>query len=106
MGNTRLFDGTVGRHQTPAVQQIPRHSASATVSIVLGTYNRKAFLQEAIQSIRQNGITLPYEIIVVDGGSTDGSTEWLIDQSEIITIVQHNRTSDVNEVSKRRSWAR
>jgi len=104
MGNTRLFDGTVGHHQTPAVQQIPRHSAPATVSIVLGTYNRKTFLQEAIQSIRQNGITLPYEIIVVDGGSTDGSTEWLIDQSEIITIVQHNRTSAVNQVSKRRSW--
>lgn len=76
----------------------------AVVSIVLGSYNRKTFLQEAIESIRCNGITVPYEIIVVDGGSTDGSKEWLIDQPDIITIVQHNRMASGNQLSKRRSW--
>ena len=76
----------------------------AVVSIVLGSYNRKAFLQEAIESIRCNGITVPYEIIVVDGGSTDGSKEWLINQPDIITIVQHNRMASGNQLSKRRNW--
>lgn len=91
-------------HETLPPRGTLRNLPSATVSIVLGTYNRHAFLKEAIQSIHRNGITVPYEIIAVDGGSTDGSKEWLIDQPEIITIVQHNRTASGNQVHKRRSW--
>ncbi|MCK4664982.1 MAG: glycosyltransferase [Bacteroidales bacterium] len=45
----------------------------ADISVVLGSYNRKPFLEKAIESVRNNNIHLPYEIIVVDGGSTDGS---------------------------------
>ena len=46
----------------------------------------------------------PYEIIVVDGGSTDGTIAWLTAQRDIITIVQHNRET-VGEASRRkRSW--
>jgi GT2 family glycosyltransferase len=81
-----------------------RRPASAVVSIVLGSYNRKPFLLEAVESIRSNGITVPYEIIVIDGGSTDGALEWLCRQSDIVTIVQHNRTSSRGETTKRRSW--
>lgn len=74
------------------------------VSIVLGSYNRKDFLIEAIESIRRNGIAVPYEIIVVDGGSTDGSREWLGSQSDIITIIQHNRPTLGGCTRQRRSW--
>jgi glycosyltransferase involved in cell wall biosynthesis len=102
--NEKRFNTTLGIQETPRHQENLRKSASATVSIVLGTYNRKEFLKEAIQSIRQNGITVPYEIIAVDGGSTDGSTEWLIAQPDIITIVQHNRSGSGNQVRKRKSW--
>jgi len=77
---------------------------SAVVSIVLGSYNRKAFLRESIESIRRNGITVPYEIIVVDGGSTDGALEWLSRQTDVITVIQHNRTSIGEQSVKRRPW--
>ena len=70
------------------------------ISVVLGSNNRKRLLKLAIQSIRENGITVPYEIIVVDGGSRDGALEWLIKQPDIITIVQHNCGAQ----SERRSW--
>lgn len=74
------------------------------VSIVLGSYNRKAFLKAAIASIRQNGMAFPYEIIVVDGGSTDGTIQWLTKQKDIITIVQHNRGEWNGKQIQRRSW--
>jgi len=61
------------------------------ISIMLGTYNRYPFLKIAIESIRNNGITMPYEIIVVDGGSNDGTHEYLSQQKDVITIIQHNR---------------
>ena len=80
------------------------NSEKTQVSVVLGSYNRKRFLKAAIQSIRNNGISVPYEIIVVDGGSTDGSLRWLIKQKDIINIVQHNRGSTKGQPVERRSW--
>ena len=74
------------------------------VSVVLGSYNRFTFLKAAIESIRQNGITIPFEIVVIDGGSTDGSIKWLIQQKDIITIVQHNHGEWNNHLLEGHSW--
>ena len=79
-------------------------SMRPAVSIVLGTYNRRPFLEAAIASVRASRLGLPHEIIVVDGGSNDGSIEWLCGQSDIITIVQHNRTSMAGHSTRKRSW--
>lgn len=76
------------------------------ISVVLGTYNRKRFLKLAIESIRNELINCgeSSEIIVVDGGSTDGTIEWLSRQKDIILIVQHNRGKWKNKPIERRSW--
>jgi GT2 family glycosyltransferase len=78
--------------------------AKPSVSIVLGSYNRFPYLQAAVDSVRRNRISVPYEIIVVDGGSTDGSIEWLIQQKDVITILQHNRGDFQGRPIQRRSW--
>lgn len=74
------------------------------VSIVLGSYNRKAFLKSTIKSVRENNISYDYEIIVIDGGSDDGSLEWLLKQKDIITIIQYNRGTFQGKEIKRKSW--
>ncbi len=74
------------------------------VSIVLGTYNRLEFLQATIASVRASQISVPCEIIVVDGGSTDGTINWLTEQRDIISIVQHNREMVDGKSRRRRSW--
>ncbi len=74
------------------------------VSVVLGSYNRYELLQKTIASIRQEVIGLNHEIIVIDGGSTDGALEWLLAQKDIITIVQHNRGEWLGKPIVRRSW--
>ena len=74
------------------------------VSIVLGSYNRKSFLKSTIKSVRENNISYDYEIIVIDGGSDDGSLEWLLKQKDIITIIQYNRGTFQSKEIKRRSW--
>jgi GT2 family glycosyltransferase len=71
---------------------------------VLGSYNRRPFLEQAIESVRANGARTPVEQIVVEGGSTDGSLEWLIQQKDVITIVQHNRGEFRGRPIPRRSW--
>lgn len=76
----------------------------ARVSIVLGTFNRHAFLKAAISSIRSSDLNIPFEIIVVDGGSTDGTLAWLAQQMDIITIIQHNRVFVGGEIQRKRNW--
>jgi glycosyltransferase involved in cell wall biosynthesis len=83
-----------------------RSSIAQGVSIVLGTYNRKKFLQLTIDSLREEvaRADFPYEIIIIDGGSTDGTISWLVSQKDIITIVQHNRGTWQGKKIRRRSW--
>ena len=76
----------------------------AQVSVVLGTYNRLSFLKATIASVRASQIDIPYEIIVVDGGSTDGTIDWLASQHDIISIVQHNRRKVDGKSRRKRSW--
>jgi len=46
------------------------------VSVIIPTYNRKHTLKRAIQSVYMQSL-LPYEVIVVDDGSNDGTKEWV-----------------------------
>jgi glycosyltransferase involved in cell wall biosynthesis len=74
------------------------------VSVVIGTYNRRAFLKKAIGSVRKELTETCHEIIVVDGGSTDGTLRWLVRQRDIITLLQHNHGSWNGKPVTRRSW--
>ncbi|MEW6696874.1 MAG: FkbM family methyltransferase [Bacillota bacterium] len=74
------------------------------ISVVLGTYNRLAFLKLTIESIRKEVVNIPHEIIVIDGSSTDGTLEWLIQQKDILTLVQHNRGEWQGKPIQRKSW--
>lgn len=58
------------------------------LAIVFGTYNRKELLLRAITSVRKAVGCLSYDIIVVDGGSTDGSREFLALQPDVVLIGQ------------------
>lgn len=79
-------------------------SLEPIISVVIGSYNRRKFLKPAIESVRAELESIPHEIIVADGGSSDRTLEWLIRQKDIITIVQHNRGEWRGKPIKRRSW--
>lgn len=60
--------------------------------MVSGTYNRLPYLQKMVHSVRQSvaGVRgLEYEIVLVDGGSTDTTKEWCKAQSDI-KLIEHS----------------
>lgn len=58
------------------------------VSIVSGTYNRLPHLMKMVSSVRRSVRGLDYEIVLVDGGSTDGTIGWCQGQGDIHLIRQ------------------
>ena len=87
-----------GASRPPSIDPRPE------ISVVLGSFNRRVLLERAIESVRANLGTLRGEIIVIDGGSTDGSVEWLVAQRDIVTVVQHNRYEQQGQTRRRMSW--
>ena len=74
------------------------------ISIVTGTYNRLNFLKLFMDSLRKEMGDFPYETIIIDGGSTDETLNWLIEQKDIILILQHNRGEWLGKQIERKSW--
>lgn len=56
--------------------------------IVTGTYNRRDSLTRAVESVRNASAGVYYQIVAVDGGSTDGTKEWIRKQDDIHLIEQ------------------
>ena len=56
------------------------------ISLVSGTYNRLPLLKRMVASARQSAADLPLEIVLVDGGSTDGTIAWCKSQPDIVLI--------------------
>lgn len=76
------------------------------ISVVLGSKNRKKLIRATIESIRRNNFNGSMEIIVIDGGSTDGTCDWLAKQRDVFTIIQPNyNIVDLDGIQKRKhSW--
>jgi glycosyltransferase involved in cell wall biosynthesis len=51
--------------------------ASVDISVVIPTYNRKAYLKQAIESCFHGSSSIGIEVVVVDDGSTDGTRDYL-----------------------------
>lgn len=59
------------------------------VSCVTGTLNRLPYLKKLVWSLRAGGVgNLPYEIVLVDGGSGDGTEAWCKLQPDVVFIQQ------------------
>ena len=74
-------------------------NAEVIVSIVVPTFNRFERLRRCIESIRAT-VERPCEILIVDGGSTDGSREWLARQADLRFIAEERREGAVKAFNK------
>lgn len=79
-----------GKLKSPRYQDLI--SIEKLVSIIIPTAGRKTLLKKCIDSIYAN-TTTPFEIIIVDNGSSDGTAEYLEAESKIRPNLKSYRQS-------------
>jgi len=56
--------------------------------VVVVNWNRRDLLKECLQSLKQQQVNQPFEVVVVDNGSSDGSPEMVLSESRENPLVQ------------------
>ena len=64
-----------------------RLTSRPTVSIVIPTFNGMPYLQHAVTSVTQQTYQ-NIELVIVDGGSTDGTVEWATSEGLVCTRLE------------------
>lgn len=59
------------------------------ISVVIPTFNRREYLLECLTAIRSQRVQ-PFEVIVVDDGSTDGTQDELATRNDLTLLKQEN----------------
>lgn len=77
----------------------PLSGPTLRLSIVIPTFNRLGHLQDTLSRLRAN-VSIPHELIVVDGGSTDGTRPFLAERPDVVTLLEARREGAVRAFNK------
>lgn len=61
------------------------------LSIIIVSYKTKEYLKECLLSIKKNVVNIPYEIIVVDNHSLDGTVDMIRNEFSEVTLIENTK---------------
>lgn len=67
-----------------------KESEDTAISVIIVNWNSLRFLLPCLESLYGNGITRPFEVIVVDNASQDGNVEEVADRYPGVTIIRNS----------------
>jgi len=73
----------------------PAQEVVPVLSVLFGTFNRLSLLQRCVASVRRAVGQLPYELVICDAGSNDGTRQWLSEQDDVVLIGRQELTGAV-----------
>jgi len=84
------------QHPTPPA---PAMVAPPTLSIVLVCWNNKAYLEPCLNSLFEAGLRSPFDVVVVDNGSTDGSQAMLREVFPTVRLIENGHNAGLSRAS-------
>jgi len=76
-------------------------SSFVELSIIIVNFNSKAYLKNCLQSIINNNPQVPYEILVVDNASTDGSRKLIEQEFPDINLITNEKNEGFARASNK-----
>lgn len=70
------------------------------LSIIILTWNTKDYLEKCLSSIYRNINNLSYEIIIIDNGSTDGTSGMLKEKYNNVSIIENHKNLGTSQRNK------
>lgn len=67
---------------------MPLDTKQPDVSVIIPVYNRRDVVRRAVTSLLEQDFRRPYEVLVVDDGSTDGTAEVLADFGRCVRVIR------------------
>ncbi len=75
----------------PAAATIERNAhGSPLLSVLLVSYNSKRFMRDCLESLQRH-ISVPFEVILVDNGSADGTAEYVREEFGWVRVFESGR---------------
>lgn len=71
--------------QTNLQEELPSQRLTKSATIIIVTYNHRDTIEPCLRTALENN---PFEIIVVDNGSTDGTAEFIAQEFETIRVIE------------------
>jgi GT2 family glycosyltransferase len=78
----------VANHAVPTTLA-PSGVPAPQISVVLVCWNNRPYLEGCLDSLYRSGLSYPFEVIVVDNGSSDGSQQMLAARFPEVALVQN-----------------
>lgn len=75
--NFEIHENVMQETRHPQIKGFPRNVLDPTASLVIPVYNNLTFTEKCLDSIYRSSIQAPFEIIVVNNGSVDGTGAWI-----------------------------
>lgn len=75
-------------------------SEQPLISIITPSYNQGAFIERTIRSVLDQVVDVPFEYIIIDGGSTDGTREILKKYADRITWISEKDQGQSDALNK------
>jgi N-acetylglucosaminyl-diphospho-decaprenol L-rhamnosyltransferase len=81
------------------LKEITKPGENIILSIVLVCWNNKAYLGPCLKSLYDAELKSPFDVVVVDNGSTDGSQQMLAEEYPNIKLIQNNKNLGLGKAS-------
>jgi len=95
----KVYNGLDQTRDNCPVLRAEAWKAGARADIVVPCWNHLNLTKQVIQSVREN-TSIPYRLIVVDDGSTDGTAEWLALQDDLTVITNESNQGFAPSVNR------
>ena len=83
----------------PTIEKRRMLGSESILSIVLVCWNNKSYLDPCLKSLYESGLHTPFDVVVVDNGSTDGSQQMLAEKYPQVKIIQNSSNVGLGKAS-------